>query len=114
MITYGIGPVSVSRWFVDAGLSWCSFLYLLVLGGLLIRYAGHYFRARLITRQGLSKIGPGFRVFVRETARSMGIVPAVRVHLSSLVTVPVTLGYLKPVILFPAAMITHLTTQQVE
>ncbi|HXB95296.1 MAG TPA: M56 family metallopeptidase, partial [Puia sp.] len=37
-----------------------------------------------------------------------------RVHLSSLVDVPVTLGFLKPVILIPVAMITQLTPHQVE
>src|SRR6185437_10994240 len=31
---YGNRLLSVSRWFIDEGLSWCSFGYLLVLGGL--------------------------------------------------------------------------------
>ena len=106
--------LSAGRRFIDEGLSWCSFLYLLVLGGLLIQYAGHYLRSRRLTRAGLSKIAPGYRVFVAATARNMGILPAVKVHLSSLVNVPVTLGFLKPVILLPLAMITHLTPQQVE
>ena len=105
---------TISRWFIDEGLSLCSFGYLLVLGGLLLHYAGHYLRSRRITRRGLSKIAPGFRLFVADTARIMGIGPAVRVHLSSLVDVPVTLGFLKPVILLPVAMVTHLSTHQVE
>jgi hypothetical protein len=111
---YGNRLLSVSRWFIDEGLSWCSFGYLLVLGGLLIHYTGHYLRSRRITKMGLSKIGPGFRIFVAETARNMGILPVVKVHLSSLVDVPVTLGFLRPMILLPVAMITHLTTQQIE
>jgi hypothetical protein len=111
---FGNDLSSASRWFINEGLSWCSFGYLLLLCGLLVRYCGHYLRSRRIAKRGLSKIGPAFRVFVAETARNMGIVPSVRVHLSSLVDVPVTLGFLRPVILFPVAMITHLTTHQVE
>lgn len=111
---YGSHFLAASRWFIDEGLSLCSFGYLLVLGGLLFHYTGHYVRSRRITRRGLSKIGPGFRLFVIDTARTMGIGPAVKVHLSTLVEVPVTLGFLKPVILLPAAMITQLSTQQVE
>ena len=106
--------LSVCRWFVDEGLSWCSFLYLLVLAGLVLHYADQYLCTRRITRIGISKIGPEFRVFVAATARNMGIAPAVKVYLSSLVDVPVTLGFLKPVILVPLSLITHLTTQQIE
>lgn len=112
--TYGHGSLYSGRWFVDEGLSWCSFFYLLVLCGLLVHYGNHYLRSRRITREGLSKIPPEYRVFVNATAGNMGILPAVRVHLSSLVDVPVTLGFLKPVILLPFAMITHLSPQQIE
>ena len=112
--TYGNRMLSVSRWFVDEGLSWCSCCYLIVLTGLLVQYLGHYLHSRRVTRQGLSKIGPGLRVFVAATARTMGIIPSVKVYLSSLVDVPMTLGFLKPVILLPVTMITHLSTQQVE
>ena len=99
---------------VNEALPWCSSLYLLILGVLLARYFRHYLLSRRIVRVGLSKISPEFRVFVERTARHMGIQPAVRVHLSNLVDVPVTLGFLKPVILLPVAILTQLTTQQVE
>jgi beta-lactamase regulating signal transducer with metallopeptidase domain len=44
----------------------------------------------------------------------MGIRAHVSAYLSSLVRVPVTLGLLKPVILLPVAMVTQLTTAQIE
>ena len=99
---------------INEALPWCSTLYLLILGGLLARYFRHYLLSRRIVRIGLSKISPEFRVFVERTARHMGIRPVVRIHLSGLVDVPITLGFLKPVILLPVAMLTQLTTQQVE
>jgi hypothetical protein len=84
------------------------------LSGLLLRYLHHYIRSRQITRKGLSRVSPAFKVFTTSTARQMGIRSRVGVYLSSLVDIPVTLGFLKPVILLPVVMVTHLRTEQVE
>jgi beta-lactamase regulating signal transducer with metallopeptidase domain len=99
---------------LTAILPWCSALYLLLLGVLLVRYSHQYMFSRRLTRRGLAKVPAELRVFVASTSRLMGIRPEVKTWLSTLVDVPVTLGFLKPVILLPAAMIAHLSTQQVE
>lgn len=104
----------VSRFFTDVILIDGSSVYLLVLGGLLIRYLYHYRQSRQLTRHGLSKLPSELRVFVSATSRRMGIRPAVSAWLSSKVNVPLTLGHLKPIILLPVAMVNHLTPQQVE
>jgi beta-lactamase regulating signal transducer with metallopeptidase domain len=103
-----------SRTFIDAVLSGGSTLYLLILSGLLIRYSHYYRQSGRLTRNGLSPMPPEFRVFVSSTALQLGIRTPVKAWLSSRVDVPFTLGFLKPVILVPAAMITRLTPQQVE
>lgn len=102
------------HWLIGEALPWGSSVYLLILSALLLRYFRHYIRSRQITRTGLSKISPGFRLFTASTARQMGIRTTVGLYLSSLVDVPVTLGFLKPVILLPVAMLTSLRTEQVE
>jgi beta-lactamase regulating signal transducer with metallopeptidase domain len=104
----------ISHWLVSEALAAFSSVYLILLSVLLCRYLSHYTRSRRITRKGLSRISPEFRVFTASTARQMGIRATVGVHLSSLVDVPVTLGFLKPIILLPVAMLTHLRTEQVE
>ena len=104
----------ISHWLVSGALAGFSTVYLMILSILLFRYLSHYIRSRQITRKGLSRISPEFRVFTASTARQMGIRASVGVYLSSLVDVPVTLGFLKPVILLPVAMLTHLRTEQVE
>jgi len=104
----------ISRFFTDVVLVDGSSLYLLVLGGLLIRYLYYYRQSTQLTRRGLSKLPSELRVFVSATSSRMGIRPAVSAWLSSKVDVPLTLGHLKPVILLPVAMINHLTLQQVE
>ena len=104
----------ISHFFTDVVLVDGSSLYLLVLGGLLIRYLYYYRQSTQLTRRGLSKLPSELRVFVSATSSRMGIHPAVSAWLSSKVDVPLTLGHLKPVILLPVAMINHLTLQQVE
>ena len=106
--------VSPIRSFIAALIPYGSSLYLLILGGLLVRYCYHYFHSIKLRNTGLSRIQPVYRVFVEETSRRMSILPSVRVWLSSLVEVPVTLGFLKPVILLPLAMVSNLTAAQVE
>ncbi|HEY4107838.1 M56 family metallopeptidase [Puia sp.] len=95
-------------------LPWCSSLYLLVLGVLLLRYSHQYLYTRRLARKGLSKIPAELRIFVESTSRRMGIRPMVSAWRSTLVDVPLTLGSLKPVILLPAAMLTNLSPEQVE
>jgi beta-lactamase regulating signal transducer with metallopeptidase domain len=100
--------------FINAVLSYGSSIYLLILGGLIVRYSNQYIQSRKLVRQGLTKLPSELRVFVASTCRNIGIQAPVRPWLSSLVDTPMTLGYLKPVILLPVAMINHLTPQQVE
>jgi beta-lactamase regulating signal transducer with metallopeptidase domain len=102
------------RAFIDAVLAYGSSLYLLVLAGLLVRYSSHYWHTRTLTRKGISIMPAEFRVFIASTALQLGIDKPVRAWRSSLIDVPLTLGFLKPVILIPAAMISQLTPQQVE
>ena len=95
-------------------LPYCSTAYLVTLGLLLFRYGRRYRASRRLTRNGLSPIAPDLDDFVRATARQMGIRPAVGAFLSTLVDVPVTLGFLKPLILVPVSMVTRLTPAQIE
>ena len=113
--THGLSSVlEAGRRLIDPVLPWCSTLYLLILGGLLVHYFRHYARSRQILHNGLCRMAPEFRVFVSSTARRMGIRAAVSLHGSSLVDVPVTLGFLRPVILLPVTMVTQLTPDQIE
>lgn len=67
-----------------------------------------------IKKEGLHKANPNYRVFVQKISAQLNIGKKVFVHISELVTSPLTIGYLKPVILLPVAAISNLSTQQVE
>jgi BlaR1 peptidase M56 len=103
-----------ARWFVNELLPWCTTFYLLTLGGLLVRYSMHYSHCRRLNRKGLSKAPARFRLFTETTGQTMSIRQKVTLALSDLADTPMTLGFLKPVILLPVTMISNLTPEQVE
>jgi bla regulator protein blaR1 len=95
-------------------LPYASFVYLLLLSIPVFGFIRNYRFVQLIRKQGLSKADVEIRMFVKRLAERMGIHKPVHVYLSSLITSPVTVGFLKPVILMPIAAISQLSTKQVE
>ena len=67
-----------------------------------------------IKKQGLQKADLNYRLFVQKISAQLGITKKVFVYMSELVTSPVTVGYLKPIVLLPVAALCNLSTQQVE
>jgi bla regulator protein BlaR1 len=67
-----------------------------------------------IKKQGLHRADLGYRLFVQRISAQLGIGKKVLVYVSELVTSPVTVGYLKPIILLPVAALSNLSPQQVE
>jgi len=86
--------------------------------GLLIFPSYRLFRnwqfVQKIKKYGLQKADLNYRLFVQKISAQLGITKKVFVYISELVTSPVTVGYLKPIILLPAAALSNLSTQQVE
>ena len=67
-----------------------------------------------LKKEGLKKADLHYRLFVKKIAAQFGIKVKVMVYLSELVRSPLTVGYLKPIILLPIAALNNLSTQQVE
>ncbi|MES1222672.1 MAG: M56 family metallopeptidase [Bacteroidota bacterium] len=86
--------------------------------GLLVLPVLHFIRnyryVQIIRNHGLAKANVEWRMFVRNVSEQMGIKKPVHIWVSELVSSPVTIGYLKPVILIPLAALNHLSTQQME
>ena len=91
-----------------------SIIYFLLLTMPLLRFVRNYRYVQVIRQYGLTKITADWRIFVSNIASRMGIKKPVSVWISELVSSPVTIGYLKPVILVPLAAINQLTPQQLE
>ena len=91
-----------------------SVIYLLLLVLPLLHFIRNYRYVQSIRHFGLSKADIDWRIFVNKVATQLGIKKSVKVWVSDLVSSPVTIGYLKPVILIPMAAINHLSTNQME
>lgn len=103
----------VNEWLQQA-LPIASIIYLIMLALPLLRFIRNYRYVQIIRKYGLTKIGVEWKIFVKNVARLMGIRKPVTIWVSELVSSPVTIGFLKPIILVPLAAINHLTPQQLE
>ncbi len=95
-------------------LPYLSTAYLLLLVFLSARLLGSYQHTQQIRKQGLQKADIDIRIFVTKVAAQLGIKQKVKVYLSNLVSSPLTIGFLKPIVLIPLASINQLSTQQLE
>ncbi|MBI2282680.1 MAG: M48 family metalloprotease [Bacteroidetes bacterium] len=95
-------------------LPYISMAYLLLIGVLCIRWFMGYRKTQQIRYQGLQKMPAEWRLFVQRIATQLDIRKPVQVFLSEQVNTPLTIGFLKPLILVPVASINHLNTEQME
>jgi beta-lactamase regulating signal transducer with metallopeptidase domain len=95
-------------------LPYASIAYLLVLFVPAIQFIRNYRFVQIIRRTGLSKCHVDLRIFIQRFAERMGIRKPVHIYISELITSPVTIGFLKPIILMPIAAINNLSSKQVE
>jgi beta-lactamase regulating signal transducer with metallopeptidase domain len=91
-----------------------SVLYLVLLIMPLLRFIRNYRYVQIIRKYGLKKINADWRIFVNNVTHRMGIRKPVSIWISELVSSPVTIGFLKPIILVPLAAINNLSPQQLE
>jgi beta-lactamase regulating signal transducer with metallopeptidase domain len=91
-----------------------SITYLLLLVFPAVRLFKNWQFVQVIKKDGLAKADLTYRLFVQKVAGHLGITKKVKLVVSTLVSSPVTIGYLKPMILLPVAAMNQLTTAQVE
>jgi bla regulator protein blaR1 len=106
----------IIKWMVmgEQLLPYLSMAYLLLILLLSIRWFFGYQNTQKVRKSGLAKMPAEWRVFVKKIAGQLHIKKEIRVYLSDLISTPMTIGFLKPIILIPLASINHLTTQQLE
>ncbi len=95
-------------------LPYLSVAYLLLMLVLCVRWVMAYRYTALIRKQGLLKIPVDWRLFVKNTAQQLGITREISIYLSEKIGSPLTIGFIKPMILVPVASINHLTVAQLE
>jgi beta-lactamase regulating signal transducer with metallopeptidase domain len=107
-------PFSQSVQFLPAILTSASLAYLCLIIVPTYKIVQNWRFLQLIKSKGLEKAPYYHRLFVQKIGSHLGIHRKVKIYISQLVKSPVTIGYLKPIILLPVAALNNLTTQQVE
>jgi bla regulator protein blaR1 len=100
--------------YINNALPYFSFTYLVVLSFYTVRFVKQLCVNRILQKAGLSKAPLDFRLFTSQTAIHLGITKKIQVWISARVDVPSVSGFIKPVILLPAAIVSQLSIKQVE
>ncbi|MGI8952930.1 MAG: M56 family metallopeptidase [Chitinophagaceae bacterium] len=95
-------------------LPYLSLAYLCLLIFLSFKWMRNYQYVQHIKNNGLQKADVNLKLFVKEIAALLNIKQEIKIYLSSLIKSPLTIGFIKPIILLPVASINHLTTEQTE
>lgn len=107
-------PVETIKDWLPSILTAASVTYLLLLTVPAYRLFYNWKRVQFLKKNGLQKVEIRYKLFVKKIAAHLGIKKNVGVYFSEMVKSPLTIGYLKPLILLPLAAINNLTLQQVE
>lgn len=97
----------------EASFPWLVLLWLAGIFILSARLAVNWLAVRRLASDEAKQLIE-WQPAVNRLARTLGISKSVKLLESSIVRVPVTVGWLKPVILFPFGMVLSLTPQQLE
>ncbi len=99
---------------LEAAMPWIVGIWLLGVLLFSLRTIGGLLWARGLVRVGTKPVSDSLRGASARLADSLGVRVAVRVLESSRVSVPMLVGWLRPVILLPVAVLTGLTPLQIE
>ncbi|MDE3237301.1 MAG: M56 family metallopeptidase [Bacteroidota bacterium] len=100
--------------YVEKMLPFLSFAYLLLLTFLLIRWGLMYNKTQALRRSGLSEAGTYWQEFISNIAEQLQISRRIQLFISQHIKSPMTIGFLKPIILVPLASLNKLSTEQLE
>jgi beta-lactamase regulating signal transducer with metallopeptidase domain len=95
-------------------IPYLSLAYLFILPLIVFRWTTMYYKTQQLRNTGIGKINIDARLFVKTTSWQLGIKKEVTIFMSNYVTTPITIGFLKPLILVPIACINNLSTTQLE
>src|SRR5277367_2145115 len=90
-------------------LPYCACIYLLALAFHFVKYSRYFFHTGKLTNEGLHKMNHQMRLFTEEIALRLGIQKKVQIFLSDMADSPMTIGFLKYIILIPLATINNLS-----
>lgn len=95
-------------------IPYLTLVYFAVVIFLIIRLFVSLFKIQTFKLVGISQIPFHWSLFTKNVANQLCINSEVKIYLSNLIKSPLTIGFLKPIILIPIASINQLTVDQLE
>ena len=95
-------------------LLFCAIAYVLILFIPAYKFYLSWQFTGILKRTGLQKAPVQLRLFIKKHSFTLHIQPKVHLYTSTLISSPLTVGFIKPIILIPLASINNLTTHQLE
>ena len=91
---------------------WIAGVWFVGVALLSLRLLFSWFQVRRMGRAGISAVGDRVQSLFDDISQRLALRRVVRVFESSLIAVPATIGWLRPIVLLPATAITGLTDEQ--
>lgn len=95
-------------------LPYLAAAYLCILSALSLKLVWQLYSTHQLRRSGVSAVQEELQKFVDILCSDLKIAKNITAYISHQLDIPATIGFLKPVILLPAATVTHLTPAQLE
>lgn len=111
---------STSHWLGELARGLNQYVPLLVMiwlcgtAVLLVRLVGGWVFVQRLTRRNHNPAPEAWQNYLSQVARQLGITQAVRLVESAEITVPMTIGWIKPLVLIPIGLLAGLSPRQVE
>jgi bla regulator protein blaR1 len=100
--------------FVTANANWIILIWFLIIGFQFIRLAVGLYNVQQIKKTQVFSVGDYWNNRIMELSKQLHISTAVRLLQSGIAKIPVAIGFLNPVILFPVAMLASLPANEIE
>ncbi|RRB07218.1 M56 family metallopeptidase [Larkinella rosea] len=81
---------------------------------LMVRLLGGWVFVQRLTRKNAKEAPQAWQTYLNQVSRQLGISGAIRLVESSEISVPMTIGWLKPIVLIPIGLLAGLSPRQVE
>lgn len=99
---------------LESLLPWLSSLYVIGLFFQFILFSSSLSKLHYLKTRGLSIIPATWNQSFQDICSKLQIKQSIQFHLSEKISVPLVIGHLKPIILFPIAFVNNLKLEQVE
>jgi bla regulator protein blaR1 len=101
-------------WFLQTHLDSIVVCWLVGASVLLVRLVGSWVYVQQLKSEGISLTEPHLQTVFGRIVKSLNIAKTVQLFESVRVSVPMVVGFIKPVVLLPVGLATGLTTKQIE